>query len=319
MIPLLLVLSCFCQFLWGEALSLSPYKDEMFAPKILTQPEQVLRQEKDVVLRYPNHPVIQPASQDDAVEWSHPDVLNIFYHKQNHLYGWDEIVVKKAKDERVDLLSVELEKEVNLIEEIVEIQALQAGLLDGAKFAVVFVHGGGGDKTLGFNDWSFGGNFNRLKNLIVKNQGVYYSPSFASGRSATQQARLLIDRIKSHAGKDTPIVFACGSAGASICNALLMSERESDLVDGLIYLGAAQGPRVSFSSLFIKEQKPIIVSHGTYDSVLRWQKMKAAFDDFKQYQVSYPLQFQLVHGGIHGTPIRMFDWRQGLNFIFSNL
>jgi hypothetical protein len=35
------------------------------------------------------------------------------------------------------------------------------------RFSVIFVHGRGGDQRLGMNDYTFGGNFNRLKNLMV--------------------------------------------------------------------------------------------------------------------------------------------------------
>ena len=45
-----------------------------------------------------------------------------------------------------------------------------------AKFIVVYIHGSGGSRFQGINDWTFGGNFNRIQNLAVRNGG---SLSFA--------------------------------------------------------------------------------------------------------------------------------------------
>ncbi|MGO7778204.1 alpha/beta hydrolase, partial [Rhizobium johnstonii] len=49
-----------------------------------------------------------------------------------------------------------------------------------AAFTVIFIHGRDGDRRLGANYYSFGGNFNRLKNLVTGNGGVYSSPTVRS-------------------------------------------------------------------------------------------------------------------------------------------
>ena len=63
------------------------------------------------------------------------------------------------------------------------------------RLTIIFIHGRGGDRRLGMNDFSFGGNFNRLKNLANENGGTYYAPSIASfDEKGVAQTAALIDR-----------------------------------------------------------------------------------------------------------------------------
>lgn len=48
---------------------------------------------------------------------------------------------------------------------------MTAGKRDGASFIVIYLHGRGGNRLQGMNDFTFGGNFNRVKNLAVLNDG----------------------------------------------------------------------------------------------------------------------------------------------------
>ena len=48
-----------------------------------------------------------------------------------------------------------------------------------AKAVVIYLHGRNGSRFQGTNDWMFGGNFNRIKNLMMRNGGVYLSPDFS--------------------------------------------------------------------------------------------------------------------------------------------
>ena len=84
-----------------------------------------------------------------------------------------------------------------------------------ARFAVIFVHGRGGDQRLGMNDHTFGGNFNRLKNLMVLNGGAYLAPTIESfdDKGANDIKALIL------AGR-APVVLACASMGTIICSKL---------------------------------------------------------------------------------------------------
>lgn len=52
------------------------------------------------------------------------------------------------------------------------------------------------------NDYTFGGNFNRLKNLAVANGGTYYVPSVRSfdDNGVADVAALIADAAKNRAG-----------------------------------------------------------------------------------------------------------------------
>ena len=59
----------------------------------------------------------------------------------------------------------------------VSVKYIATGKVDGgAKAIVLYVHGRNGNRFQGANDGMFGGNFNRIKNLMVRNGGVYLSP-----------------------------------------------------------------------------------------------------------------------------------------------
>ena len=55
----------------------------------------------------------------------------------------------------------------------------KTGRQRGAKIIVAYLHGKGGNRKQGSNDYPFGGNFNRIRNLMVKNGGLYLTPDFS--------------------------------------------------------------------------------------------------------------------------------------------
>lgn len=55
---------------------------------------------------------------------------------------------------------------------------MAAGKQQGAAFIVIYLHGRGGNRLQGINDFTFGGNFNRVKNLAALNGGLYLTPDF---------------------------------------------------------------------------------------------------------------------------------------------
>ena len=62
------------------------------------------------------------------------------------------------------------------------------------EFAVIYVHGKGGNRRQGVNDWTFGGNFNRLQNLANRNNGALYTPDFTGFKDrGTQDIAAMIE------------------------------------------------------------------------------------------------------------------------------
>ena len=62
---------------------------------------------------------------------------------------------------------------------------------------------------------------------------------------------------------------------------------------------------------------PMVFTHGSLDTVYAWQDQKAVFDSVRRANPDYPARFILFDTGSHGTPIRMTDWKQTLEFLLS--
>lgn len=114
------------------------------------------------------------------------------YKEVKHVNGWDCAAdtdgltwIEVARPERInrDLLkkarkALTISGRTNASgKKSPDVETYQVGDPKKAKFAVIFVHGAGGDKRLASRDTNMGGNFNRLMNLVVRNRGVYYSPT----------------------------------------------------------------------------------------------------------------------------------------------
>jgi len=292
------------------------FKDKEFSTITITDPQQIRRQEIDAKFRYPNDPTIKPASESPTITWTDPNFINRMYHKQNHLNGWDEFAGKKAKDDRVQLIPSQQKRDLKITLSSGTLDTFEIGNANQPDFGVIFIHGGGGDKTLGANEWSFGGNFNRLQNLVVRNNGVYYSPTVTHDKTGVTIIGNLIDFIHSKNPK-AQVIVACGSAGGAICTGLEESEKYAPRLGGIIHVGSANAPNDIIKTPAFKYNVPTLFSHGSYDPVMSWEAMKTRYDALKKAKPKYPTQFFLYHGGIHGTPIRMIDWRENLNFILQ--
>lgn len=180
-----------------------------------------------------------------------------------------------------------------------------------ARFAVIFIHGRGGDQRLGMNDYTFGGNFNRLKNLALLNGGAYLSPTVKSFDDAgANDIRELI-----LAGR-APVVLACASMGAIICSKLANDPGVVPRLAGMALLGGAPDMGMT-SSVAVRARVPIVFTHGSLDTVYDWQDQKAVFDSVRRTSEDYPAGFILFDTGSHGTPIRMTDWKQTLGFLLN--
>ena len=60
---------------------------------------------------------------------------------------------------------------------------------------------------------------------------------------------------------------------------------------------------------------PMLFSHGSDDNVYPWTEQHALYK--KLIAEGYPTRFLLFNTGSHGTPIRMTDWRETLNWVLK--
>jgi pimeloyl-ACP methyl ester carboxylesterase len=129
-------------------------------------------------------------------------------------------------------------------------------------FSVIFVHGRGGDQRLGMNDYTFGGNFNRIKNLMVLNGGAYLSPtvpSFDDAGASDIKALILAGRA--------PVLLACASMGSIICSKLANDPAVVPRLAGMAILGGAPDMTLA-KSLAVRSKLPLVFTHGSDDSGL---------------------------------------------------
>lgn len=259
---------------------------------------------------YKDHLFSYPAT----LEQSPDGAFSVYaYSEERDLDQRDAVPERRVRDIYVDLSVNRSRRERRIGYDGGAVDLYEIGAREGAAFAVIFVHGRGGDRNLGDDDWSFGGNFNRLKNLAARNGGIYYVPSLPDfGAAGSAAIGALIDHIV-RISPGAPIVLACASMGSALCWRAADGPRAAWL-DGLVILGGTTGGSFVESEAF-DLRVPLYLAHGSADSVYDWRGQKRLFDAVRRADSGYPVRFALFDTGTHGTPIRMIDWREALNWI----
>ena len=185
------------------------------------------------------------------------------------------------------------------------------GKAKSPRIAVVFVHGRNGTHRLGVKDHIFGGNFNRLQNLMIKGRGRYYSPTFSDfGARGTRDMSALLARIEREAPRAF-VVLACGSTGANLCWNLARDPEAKRRVDGMVFVGGVWDEKAVGAS-----DVPVVIAHGGKDSLYPVERMRRFAGDLRSG--GQDVRFLEFATGGHGTPIRMIDWRRELNWLLSH-
>lgn len=240
------------------------------------------------------------------------DYTEIDYQELRDINGRDQIPERRVKSAYVSLEVKRAQANETLNLGGRKLDVGRAGQGTGAAFTVIFVHGRGGDRRLGMDDYRFGGNFNRVKNLAVQNGGVYYAPSIRSFDAAgVADTAALIAHARTASPKK-PVVLACASMGSFICWGIARDPQASAALKGMIIMGGALDPAFADSPAY-KRKLPILFTHGGADSVYPAQGQAAFYRSLKDR--AYPCRFVLFRTGSHGTPVRMTDWRAALNWI----
>jgi len=122
-----------------SAETLPPYKDDLFSTQKVLQ------------------------TGDDGAS----EVID--YDEMRDINGRDQIPQKRVQQKYVSLGIKKLQADETLSLDGIKLDVTRVGPAENAAFTVIFIHGRDGDRRLGANDYSFGGNFNRLKNLTAGN------------------------------------------------------------------------------------------------------------------------------------------------------
>ena len=264
--------------------ALPPFKDDLFSKQTVLQ-----------------------TSDDGAFEV-------IDYDEMRDINGRDQIPEKRAQQKYVALGIRKAQTDETLSLDGIRLDVTRVGPVQNAAFTVIFIHGRDGDRRLGANDYSFGGNFNRLKNLVAGNGGVYYSPTVRSFDSNGVAAIEGLIRYASAQSPGRPIILACASMGSQICWGVARDGDSAERLKGMLVMSGVTDPDFTRSA-FYKAKLPLWFAHGSRDPVYAASDQQALFESLRK--AKYPTRFTLFQTGNHGTPIRMIDWRRVLNWILA--
>lgn len=275
-----------------------------FSP--LSASAQTLKPYKDDLFAYPAE-----LSSSDAGKFRVID-----YRELRDINERDQIPERRALPKYVSTGVRSVQRDLVLNTDAGAIRHVAVGKASGANVIVLYLHGQGGSRKQGVDDFTFGGNFNRIKNLMAANGGLYLSPDFSDfgDKGAAQVAELI-----GHYSQQSPgakIVVACGSMGGALCWKLAARKDMGSRISGLMLLGSLWDDGFLASPAF-KRKVPVFFGQGSKDPVFPVESQQAFFRSILARSKNYPARFVRFETGTHGTPIRMTDWRETLNWMLS--
>ncbi len=261
-----------------------------------------LKPHKDELFAYPG--ILE--SRDDGA------YRVVDYREMRDINGRDEIPERRAHGRYV-ALSVRRQQQDLSLDGIAHVAV---GRTEGARVITVYLHGQGGNRKQGADDFTFGGNFNRIKNLMAENGGLYLSPDFPDfGAGGAAAVRTLIEYYAKKSPQ-APVIIACGSAGGALCHRLADDPAVAGKLGGLLLLGSLWDDGFLKSAAF-KARVPLFIGHGSRDTVFPVDRMEAFYGAIRAAAPGYPVRMVRFESGTHGTPIRMTDWRETLNWMLA--
>ncbi|MGB7432597.1 MAG: dienelactone hydrolase family protein [Ahrensia sp.] len=236
------------------------------------------------------------------------------YNEARDINARDQVPERRVNARYVARNRATKEKQLTLDTDAGPAKFAMVGNLDGARLITIFVHGRGGDRRLGQNDFSFGGNFNRIKNLMVRNRGVYITVDAGDFRRSDVARVAAVARLHLEAAPGAELILACGSAGGAVCHSLADAPDIGVRTAGIAFLGSYADPGFIQSDA-VQAKVPVFIGHGSNDSVFAMDGMDAFYAQLRRAGV--PVQLVRFETGGHGTPIRMTDWRAMINWMLS--
>ncbi len=238
----------------------------------------------------------------------------VAYDEMRDINGRDEIPEKRVKADYVTLGV----KRADLVldSDGQKIAHVAAGKRQGAAFIVIYLHGQGGNRLQGASDFTFGGNFNRIQNLAARSGGLYLSPDFPDfGTGGVKVIKALASHYLA-ASPGAKLVVACGSMGGQLCWQLASDADMGGRLSGLMLIGSMWDDAFLRSPAF-KARVPVYFGHGSRDPVFPVDRQEAFYRSILAASSGYPVRFVRFESGSHGTPIRMTDWRETLNWMLQ--
>jgi hypothetical protein len=274
----------------AEAFRLEPYKDELFS-----------------------YPAIIGSDFGG-------DYLVVSFDHQRDVIARDEKPDEKTRAEYVSLDFPTPQTDLVLRRDGETVRYVGIGRTEGnAEIVAIFLHGLGASRFDGMNDWRSGGNLNRIKNLMVRNGGVYLSADYAwSKRKAKRQIAALINAYTENS-PGAPVILICASAGARPCWELLDDPATAARIDGAIMIAGISDSGFARSATVRDPARwvPIYMAHGNNDRRVSWRRQEKLFRQIKKIAPAYPIKLAVFDTGTHRAPLRMTDWRLAINWMLE--
>jgi len=285
---ILLLLTAFAGFLTAPAfaLELVPFKDRLFA-----------------------YPAIIEERDGGAYRV-------VDYREERDINGRDAVPERRAHRRYISMDIRRMQRDVVAETSAGPVPHFAVGRVENARLITIYLHGQGGSRHQGVDDFTFGGNFNRIKNLMGRSGGVYLSPDFSDfGEKGAEEVEALLSLYAARS-PHAPIFVACGSMGGLLCWHLARSETLGPKLSGLLLLGSLWDRDFLRSPAF-RSRVPVFFGHGSRDTVFPIGKQEDFYRTIRASAPDYPVRFLRFETGTHGTPIRMTDWRETLNWMLS--
>jgi pimeloyl-ACP methyl ester carboxylesterase len=267
---------------------------------------ELLRPFKDGLFAY-------PATLAEADGGRH---VTVDYRSVRDINERDQVPERRVRSKYIDLDVRQSQKDLMARTDVARIPHMTVGNPKNARFIVVYLYGQGGNRRQGMDDFTFGGNFNRIKNLAARNGGLYITTDFTDfGPTGTRQVASLIAAYVAQSPQAS-VYVACGSMGGALCWSLADNERVAPTLGGLVLLGS-HWDEGFLSSRAFRRRVPVFFGHGGDDRVFPVEQQEQFFRSILRRAPDYPARFVRFATGSHGTPIRMADWRETLNWMDS--
>ncbi|PHP66657.1 phospholipase [Zhengella mangrovi] len=280
------LIATLCLALPAQALDLAPYKDRLFA--------------------YPA-----------LLDGSDPPVYRIVdYREMRDINGRDAVPERRVRDDYVSLGIARQRADLVLDTGGFRVRHIATGKRDGASLIVIYLHGQGGNRKQGVSDYTFGGNFNRAQNLVAAAGGLYLSPDFSDfgARGAAEITALAQHYLSVSPG--ARLFLACGSMGGQLCWRLAGDKEVVRHLGGMLLMGSMWDESYLTGPGFTA-RVPLYFGQGSRDPVFPVERQEAFFRSILKAAPDYPARFVRFETGTHGTPIRMTDWRETLNWMLQ--
>lgn len=183
---------------------------------------------------------------------------------------------------------------------------------DNQKSILIYLHGAGGGFEQGMQNDNYKNSFNRLKELVAKeNDFLYFTPEVSSlGDSGVSDLIDFINYLKTKY-PEKPIYLAGASAGGRLASEVIKTD--SKYINGAILIC----PAVSDS--FASEEFPnntkfnIYITSGSKDEVVPLKTVISIKDGLSRS--GYNVALKVIENGDHNTPLEVIKWDDALNFV----